>query len=74
MKTYTIWSYGNLFTGTQTDTGIEIINKKEHSGLPDDEYIGEIAEITIPDENDHEDTVAGFELEVFTWLEENYWK
>ena len=72
MKKYTIWSYGNLFTCTQTPTGITITNDK-NSGLPEDEIVGEMVGITLPAEDEHEDTIAGFEMEVFTWLEENYW-
>jgi hypothetical protein len=73
MKKYTIWSYGNLFTCTQTPTGITITNNKENSGLPEDEMVGEMVGITLPAEDEHEDTIVGFEMEVFNWLEENYW-
>jgi len=73
MQTYSIWSYGNLFTCTQTTTGITITNDKKNSGLAEDEHIGDMNGITLPTEDEHPDTVAGFEMEVFSWLEENYW-
>lgn len=66
MKTYTIWSYGNLFTCTQTSTGITLTDYK-------DELVAEIDNITLPAEDDHEDTLVGFEVEVQNWLEDNYW-
>ena len=68
MQTYSIWSYGNLFTCTQTATGITITNDANNN-----EHIGDMDGITLPAENEHPDTVAGFEMEVFVWLEENYW-
>jgi hypothetical protein len=67
-NTYSIFSYGNEFICTQTATGITITNP-----LKNDEHIGDIDGISIPELDEHEDTVVGFMVEVQNWLETNYW-
>jgi hypothetical protein len=75
MKKYNIvWNGDYEFQLTQffdIDSGCDGIDVAEIDGNGKKSHIGEIWDITIPDETDKEE-VEKFETHIINWLEENY--